>query len=136
MQAHRSVRIGENLGYPRIGGGNLDPEFFADFAHQSLANRLTGLNLAAWKFPVPCIDLFDRALGEQKGAIRPQHHRNGDIHGGRCAQRCGFFAGWRPDQSRANWKAMRPEREPRLIDHCSASNRAASVGLQPKLPSQ
>ena len=76
-----------------------------------------------------------RALAEQVATVLAQQHAGGDLHP---LARHRASSSRRPAWSRANCQATRPEREPRISAHCSASWRdeAISSSLAPKLRSQ
>ena len=141
IQAHVRVWISVGAHDPGICGFDLDAEFFVQLARERHQQRLSRLDFAAWKFPVTGVHLVRRALRQKEAAVRPLDHRGDDLdqsgiqtrllRGAPAARR-------RPDTSRANCQATRPERDPRDSAHCSASSCVAAIsrGEQPNSASQ
>ena len=85
------MRIGEHAGDPGVGGLDLDTEFLAQLAHQRMARRLAGFNLATGELPVAGPYLVGGALGEEEGVVWALEDGGGDFDDfcffGLCVQR-------------------------------------------------
>src|SRR5690606_11834362 len=135
MQSHMGMLVHVLAAQPRAQVGHANAEFLVQLATQGLRRRFAGLDLAAGKLPVAGIHRVLRALTKQVAPVRPQQHTRGHIDELACHA---LSSSSRPAWSRANCQATRPEREPRISAHCSASWRAAKISsaLAPKLRSQ
>src|SRR5204862_3472417 len=99
---------------------------FMELPGERALYRLAGLDLATGKLPVAGVDLAGRALREEEGAVGALNHRRRDLDGFHY-----FFFACLPAQSRANWYATRPLREPRCSAHCNASSLFFSFKEEP-----
>src|SRR5262249_34349384 len=65
---------------PRIGLLHVDAELFVQLAPERSTGRLSWLDLAAGKLPIPGVDLALRTLGEKKFSARPLNHSGNDLN--------------------------------------------------------
>jgi hypothetical protein len=79
MQPHMGVLIDVLTHEPGRRRQHLDFELLVQLAHQRLARRLAGFDLAAGKFPVAGVEGGGGALAEQKAAVRPQDDGGRDL---------------------------------------------------------